>query len=57
MLATNMHAGLSSDSARTGIRAAATNIGVLAFIFKRPSAAACWAQLEGPAIFMAASIS
>ena len=30
MLATDIHAGLSSDGARTGIRAAATNIGVLA---------------------------
>ena len=35
MLATNMHVGLSSDSARTGVRAAATNIGVLA-LFERP---------------------
>ncbi len=30
MLATDIHAGLSSDGAQTGIRAAATNIGVLA---------------------------
>ena len=30
MLATDIHAGLSSDSAQTGIRTATTNIGVLA---------------------------